>query len=125
MRTSSPLRRSPLKKCSNRVRRESALSDKQQRVLDRFWARFYAARTDEGRLNLLRSMADRSKGKRTASRYHFDRMKSKLTLRNKPCGVCDESATERHHIIPLDKGGKNCKQNLIPLCGSCHVQIHP
>ena len=29
-----------------------------------------------------------------------------------------------HHIVPLGVGGSNNRYNLIPLCSSCHYNVH-
>lgn len=41
------------------------------------------------------------------------------------CNYCHRATfDEVHHIIPVEKGGSNEYDNLIPLCGSCHSKIH-
>lgn len=41
------------------------------------------------------------------------------------CFVCGAPHQCRHHIILLKNGGSNGKRNVIPLCNSCHAEIHP
>ena len=41
------------------------------------------------------------------------------------CYCCDGSATLRHHVQPLLKGGRNKANNIVPLCDPCHRLIHP
>lgn len=39
------------------------------------------------------------------------------------CQVCGSTQDlEKHHIIPLEKGGPDVPQNLIVLCRECHVK---
>jgi len=45
------------------------------------------------------------------------------TLR-KPCWVCMGAAKHRHHVIPIAGGGRNRKDNLVPLCVACHHSVH-
>ena len=40
------------------------------------------------------------------------------------CYVCREVATVRHHVVPVSHGGSNKKNNLVPLCHSCHQKLH-
>lgn len=42
-----------------------------------------------------------------------------------PCYVCGQKASVRHHVIPLGKGGRNRRNNIVPLCNVCHVKVHP
>lgn len=41
-------------------------------------------------------------------------------LAGKTCYACPRPATDRHHVIPLCKGGSNVPENLVPLCSVCH-----
>ena len=41
------------------------------------------------------------------------------------CFVCESPATDRHHIVQLQKGCINSKKNLVSLCSICHSKIHP
>jgi len=42
------------------------------------------------------------------------------------CFLClDRWASVRHHIIQLQNGGPNTKNNIVSLCGGCHAIIHP
>ncbi len=41
------------------------------------------------------------------------------------CWVCDALAAIRHHIVPLSAGGRNKKNNIVPLCNGCHLAVHP
>lgn len=42
-----------------------------------------------------------------------------------PCWVCRKPATQRHHLIQLQNGGRNVKENVIPICTECHSEVHP
>ena len=41
------------------------------------------------------------------------------------CLACRGEATERHHIIAIKHGGLNTVRNVVPICHSCHCDIHP
>jgi hypothetical protein len=44
----------------------------------------------------------------------------------KPCWVCKTNkATCQHHIIQIKNGGYDSGINRIPICDSCHIEIHP
>jgi 5-methylcytosine-specific restriction endonuclease McrA len=59
-------------------------------------------------------------------RYQFDQIKDRvMPLANENCWACGSVAEHRHHIISLHRGGENRRKNVIPLCRSCHQQIHP
>jgi 5-methylcytosine-specific restriction enzyme A len=60
-------------------------------------------------------------------REHWDKIKNrKFWLDNKTtCYICTKRAKHRHHVIPLGKGGKTKRNNLVPLCKSCHCKVHP
>lgn len=41
------------------------------------------------------------------------------------CVVCRRAkATQRHHIIPISRGGRSKKANIVPVCATCHRRIH-
>ena len=40
------------------------------------------------------------------------------------CEYCGKKAVDPHHIIYRSKGGDNNKENLIPLCNTCHAQTN-
>lgn len=44
---------------------------------------------------------------------------------NARCYVCPGKATIRHHVIPLANGGRNKRNNIVPLCHECHCKVHP
>jgi hypothetical protein len=41
------------------------------------------------------------------------------------CFTCPNLATIRHHVIQIQNGGKNKRNNIVPLCSRCHSNIHP
>ena len=41
------------------------------------------------------------------------------------CYVCGDSPVIRHHIIQIQHGGVNVRENLIRICRTCHEKIHP
>lgn len=34
-------------------------------------------------------------------------------------------ATIRHHVVLLSRGGRNKRNNIVPLCNDCHTKLHP
>lgn len=60
-----------------------------------------------------------------AMRGAFNRTKGRFYKDALPCYVCDGSPTIRHHVVPLSQGGRNKDNNIVPLCNSCHKQVHP
>lgn len=40
------------------------------------------------------------------------------------CVNCGEEMSEWHHVVPLALGGTNNLQNIVPLCGACHLAAH-
>lgn len=41
------------------------------------------------------------------------------------CFVCGGRATQRHHVIPLARGGLATKKNTVWIDRDCHKAIHP
>ncbi|MEO0100592.1 MAG: HNH endonuclease [candidate division WOR-3 bacterium] len=42
------------------------------------------------------------------------------------CQLCGKKgAGQIHHLIPKSKGGKDTENNLVLLCGPCHLLISP
>jgi hypothetical protein len=62
-------------------------------------------------------------------REEFNRIKfvvkSVRITPNSECFVCRGKAECRHHIIQLQNGGINLKENIVHLCNKCHSDIHP
>lgn len=40
------------------------------------------------------------------------------------CGKECGSEIEYHHVVPLERGGKDIESNLAPLCYECHSVVH-
>ncbi|HQO23233.1 MAG TPA: HNH endonuclease [Spirochaetota bacterium] len=40
------------------------------------------------------------------------------------CLICNNEATEKHHIIFRSQGGTDAPENLANLCRECHHSIH-
>ena len=40
------------------------------------------------------------------------------------CGKECQGEIEYHHIVPLERGGKDVISNLAPVCYDCHTKIH-
>lgn len=52
-------------------------------------------------------------------------MKEYKEILKQGCSYCSKkSKLHIHHITPKSKGGDNQRDNLIPLCGSCHLTAH-
>lgn len=39
-------------------------------------------------------------------------------------GVCIGEAHHAHHVLPRSRGGPDTLENLVSLCGPCHVWVH-
>jgi len=55
-----------------------------------------------------------------------DRQQYKLALKtwHNSCAICGMNTVELHHIIYRSHGGKNVKENIIPLCRLHHMLAH-
>lgn len=40
------------------------------------------------------------------------------------CAYCGGAATEMDHVIPLSRGGRHDKDNIVPACRSCNARKH-
>lgn len=40
------------------------------------------------------------------------------------CGKECGNRIEYHHVVPLERGGKDIESNLAPLCYECHTVVH-
>lgn len=59
-------------------------------------------------------------------KYEFVQVRPHIMERDAhACVCCGDRATQVHHIVPLSHGGGNSPDNLIALCGACHVGFHP
>lgn len=84
------------------------------------------------RMKFLKTMAQKVVFKRNLQeiknqRTGFDHNKLvHLALTEKSnCYTCPNGATLRHHVIQIQNGGKNKRNNIVPLCSKCHSSIHP
>jgi 5-methylcytosine-specific restriction endonuclease McrA len=97
-------------------------------ALDRFWKDFDNLTFEGERICLLKWYAE-YRIENSSSYYErkaaFKKQKGKHMRIFGSCLVCPEPAQHRHHIIQLQNGGPNDKQNLILLCEGCHRTIHP
>lgn len=83
-------------------------------------------KTEKGRANSQRNCTKR----RTKLREIINTLTAQewldiLEVYNYRCAYCDvefevENIPTRDHIIPLDKGGHNTKENIVPACQSCN-----
>lgn len=65
-----------------------------------------------------------------ASRYARRRRRTRQQRRQvfgAVCWVCQGTvmATCVHHVIQVQHGGGNERENLVPLCAGCHAAVHP
>lgn len=58
-------------------------------------------------------------------RQKFTKASRHKKLWGRACICCGKSGSHRHHIIQLQHGGKNDKNNVVPICVKCHSDIHP
>ncbi len=43
----------------------------------------------------------------------------------KGCAVCGSNRMLcMHHVVPVDRGGADTIENMLPLCGGCHRSVH-
>lgn len=115
------------RKNHRRKKRRSSQDEQNRIALRRFWARVLAG---ERRLTLLREFAAVKIAGAYLSplvvRRRFMRSSvarfDELTL----CWSCTVMpASDRHHVIQVQHGGTNIKENVVPVCTICHGLIHP
>lgn len=112
---------------NSRKRRQSNLLS--QAKLAEFWLAATEQHDPSDRLALLHKLAEIrleyvGSWDLDARRQHYERQ-----LRNRPlskvCFVCRKRATQQHHVILLSRGGDNSYLNLVPICKTCHEDVHP
>jgi len=59
----------------------------------------------------------------------WKRIRDKYVLEHPFCEMCLKEGKltpveEVHHILPVSRGGRHNKENLMSLCQSCHNKIH-
>lgn len=57
--------------------------------------------------------------------YSARRKKNRNIKISGPCVACGLPAQVVHHIIMIVNGGPNIRRNTVPLCNSCHTEVHP
>lgn len=107
--------------------RDRVYADRSYRVC----AKFRGIKKDK-RLRYLIKMSKVIRESRTlqelqALRCNFNAHKvSSLPLsETAQCYCCTSRAVLRHHVITLANGGRNKRNNIVPLCNSCHCKVHP
>ena len=97
-------------------------------ALRKFWRKAKSVKGRE-RLALLQIYAEKRfpmKRSREELRRIFKTSRMCISwLYKKTCFVCGEKPNVRHHIIQLQHGGTNIHSNIVPLCNSCHAEVHP
>ena len=115
-----------MSKNSKQRRRQSSRS---HATLGKFWLRATECYEPDARLDLLREMAevvieDVGAWELEVRRRDYLRDYRGFPL-SKRCFVCAERAAQQHHVILLSLGGENSYLNLVPICKSCHEDVHP
>jgi hypothetical protein len=85
------------------------------------------------RLNLCREFADISLSDRRVKsalerREQWRRRTGKMHANDwegHECFICGGRATQRHHVIPIGRGGLPTKKNTTWIDRECHALIHP
>jgi hypothetical protein len=128
-----------------RMTRKSHPRVAQKRLLKDFWRSFKSSRTQQAlekkglrivgqshpkwqKVAALKQMASESilhpkHSSPEEMRHDWDLLKGMATKR--PCFVCFQITTHRHHIIQIQNGGSNEPENIIPICHECHCKVHP
>src|SRR5271157_5851131 len=97
------------------------------KALVEFHEKFNSTSDRERKIEMLREMATRLFGncrdQKLWFRRQFNSKKKKFNWGQ--CRVCGVKAQLVHHVIQVQNGGHNHRRNLVPLCHSCHAEIHP
>jgi 5-methylcytosine-specific restriction endonuclease McrA len=104
----------------------------QNRILLEEFQRKAVARSPKTRMAILRDFARRVLAPDPFVGHNPDWMRRKYRQRRsrgfvhsiRECWVCGGEAVDRHHIIPIQNGGRNTVTNIVPLCKPCHVGVH-
>jgi 5-methylcytosine-specific restriction endonuclease McrA len=100
-------------------------------LLERFW-QSVNGRDVATRLAILRAYArtemapdpyERHSTQRLREHYHLRRQRGFWNAIGR-CWLCSAEANHRHHIVPIEQGGRNIKKNIVPLCVTCHRSVH-
>jgi 5-methylcytosine-specific restriction endonuclease McrA len=100
-------------------------------LLERFW-QSVACRDASTRLAILRAYARTEldadpftpHSTRRLRRHYQKRRRAGFMRAIVACWLCERKAKHRHHILPLENGGRNIKTNIVPLCVKCHHSVH-
>jgi hypothetical protein len=110
------------RKFHNRKGTKKAFRETVHPILKKFWRQFRKMRTPEGKLALLKGMAEIV----VPNNVPYDkRRKARRKWKGRRCLVCAEFGFHIHHIIQVQNGGNSRNDNLILLCDKCHGNIHP
>ena len=63
-------------------------------------------------------------GRKNTNRYVIILDRDEEIPYPKDCAGCGNTAAILHHIIPRTAGGPDHHDNLLPLCGECHLDAH-
>jgi hypothetical protein len=81
---------------------------------------------DKGRKEILERLIELSKLKIDGNTQSYAHRRRKKHKSYKKCFVCKTNISNyQHHIILLKNGGYDNGINRIPICGGCHMIIHP
>jgi hypothetical protein len=75
------------------------------------------------RLALLKEWAE--KGFHREASYADTRAEPAPQPLGERCFVCNGPRHLRHHIIQIQNGGVNLRENVVWLCNACHEEVHP
>lgn len=106
-------------------------SSQNARLLTEFKQRARACVAKADRLALLQEFAERQATGTTRSvaqrraRFEHRKQKGHYDCMGSFCWVCRDPSEARHHVIQIQHGGRNRKDNIVMLCRVCHVLVHP
>lgn len=119
------------------MEKKGRIGKRWRKALGWFWAEVNkplspVERTSVRRLRLLRELAERNCHPHmtttdlAARRRSFNRWASRHPAGEGQCFAClDQKKRQWHHIVQLQHGGPNRRENLVPVCARCHMKIHP
>jgi len=108
----APARACRATNCSNLTRHPSGYCDEHA-----------ALRVSKPRIRFDRS-ADKHRPSPSKRGYgkKWQKLRRIVLSQNPECAMCGAPATHVDHIVPLADGGTNDRENLQPLCHSCHTR---
>lgn len=121
----TPLKRTPIRKQSRKMPKETRLPDEHADRLRKFWI-IASMGICKATLESMKELAA-IRGRKIDSRNKFNRIRSQLLggIKGRDCIACGCPASHRHHLISLSQGGTNSKENIAAVCHSCHAVVHP